>query len=95
MNIDLSAINTVATLIGSLTVIAGVLFAGYRFVDRDKRQSKLIHSIQQEQVLIVYGMQACLAGLVEIGADGPVKEAREKLDKHLNQRAHDSELEGA
>lgn len=94
MNIDLSVLNTVATLIGSVSVIAGVLFAGYKFIERDKRQTKLIHAIQKEQTIIVYGLKACLQGLTEIGADGPVETARQKLDEHLNARAHDTDIEG-
>ena len=35
-----------------------------------------------------YGIKACLQGLVEQGCDGPVHDALDKLDKHLNQKAH-------
>ena len=88
MYIDIETINAVAKLIGSLAVIGGVLIAAYKFVERDKRQSKLIKDIQTEQTRLCYGIKACLQGLAEQGCDGPVHDALDKLDKHLNQKAH-------
>ena len=88
MYIDIDTINAVAKLIGSVGVIAGVLIGLYKFIERDKRQSKLIKDIQSEQTLLCYGIRACLQGLVEQGCDGPVHDALDKLDKHLNQKAH-------
>lgn len=86
--IDIETINAVAKLIGSLGVIGGVLIGLYKFIERDKRQSKLIKDIQSEQTLLCYGIRACLQGLVEQGCDGPVHDALDKLDKHLNKAAH-------
>ena len=91
MYIDIETINAVAKLIGSVGVIAGVFIALYKFVERDKRQSKLIKDIQGEQTLLCYGIKACLQGLIEQGCDGPCKEALDKLDKHLNKAAHGEE----
>ena len=88
MYIDIEAINSIAKLIGSVGVIAGVLIGLYKFIERDKRQSKLIKDIQSEQTLLCYGIRACLQGLVEQGCDGPVHDALDKLDKHLNKAAH-------
>lgn len=88
MYIDIEIINAVAKLIGSLGVICGALIGIYKFVERDKRQSKLIKDIQGEQTLLCYGIRACLQGLIEQGCDGPCKEALDKLDKHLNKKAH-------
>lgn len=88
MYIDIESINAIAKLIGSVGIIAGVFFAAYKFVERDKRQSKLIEGIQNEQTLLCYGIRACLQGLIEQGCDGPVHDALDKLDKHLNKKAH-------
>lgn len=88
MYIDIEAINAAAKLIGSLGVIGGVLIGLYKFIERDKRQSRLIKDIQSEQTLLCYGIRACLQGLVEQGCDGPVHDALDKLDKHLNKAAH-------
>lgn len=88
MYIDIETINSLAKLIGSVGIIASVFVALYKFVERDKKQSKLIESIRTEQTLLCYGIKACLQGLVEQGCDGPVHDALDKLDKHLNQKAH-------
>ena len=33
----------------------------------------------------------CLKGLKELGCNGPVTEAIDKMEKHLNKAAHDQE----
>ena len=50
-----------------------------------------IHKINEEQCLITYGLLACLKGLQEKGCNGPVTEAINKIEKHLNKQAHDME----
>ena len=47
-----------------------------------------MHSINKEQTLLTYGILACLKGLREQGCNGPVTDAIDKIDKHLNQKAH-------
>jgi len=46
---------------------------------------------KEEQTLICYGILCCLKGLKEQGCNGPVTEALDKLEKHLNKAAHDQE----
>ena len=48
-----------------------------------------MHSINEEQTLLTYGILACLKGLRDQGCNGPVTEAINKIDKSLNQKAHD------
>lgn len=43
---------------------------------------------QEEQTLVIYGLLACLKGLAEQGCNGPVSEAIEKIEKHINKKAH-------
>ena len=50
-------------------------------------------AIQREQTMICYGVLACLKGLKEQGCNGPVTDALNKLEKHLNNAAHDVEEE--
>ena len=88
MYISADTINGLAKLLGSLTVIAGAVLAVYKFMERDRRQTKSIRDIQEEQTLLCYGIKACLQGLAEQGCDGPVHEALDKLDRHLNKKAH-------
>lgn len=44
--------------------------------------------IKEELQLLTYAVLACLKGLRENGADGPVIDAISKIEKHLNDRAH-------
>lgn len=47
-----------------------------------------IKDLKEEQTLNVYGILACLKGLQEKGCNGPVTEAINKIEKYLNQKAH-------
>lgn len=51
--------------------------------------AKDMHGINQEQTLLTYGVLACLKGLKEQGCNGPVTEAINKIEKYLNQKAHE------
>ena len=43
----------------------------------------------EELQLLTYGVLACLKGLQEKGCNGPVTEAANKIEKYINQRAHE------
>lgn len=47
-----------------------------------------IKVIRKEQCLITYCMMATLDGLTQLGANGEVTVARDKLHKHVNEQAH-------
>ena len=81
-----------AALLTALGVIGGVVLWCFRFIQRNDRQDKELVAIRKEQTLICYGILACLRGLAEQGCDGPVHEALDKLEKHLNQAAHEEEM---
>ena len=100
MYIDINTIITVAGGITATGVIGGLLIALYRFWQRPKEQEEEIQElrtahqedikkINDEQCLITYGLLACLKGLKEKGCNGPVTEAINKIEKHLNQQAHE------
>ena len=38
--------------------------------------------------LLCYGMSAALDGLIQLGANHSVPDAKDKLDKYLNKEAH-------
>lgn len=44
---------------------------------------------QKEQCVICYGLLATLDGLKQLGANGNVSDAYQRLEKHLNQSAHE------
>lgn len=46
-------------------------------------------AIHEEQTLVMYGLLACLKGLQAQGCNGPVTEAIGKIEKYINQKAHD------
>ena len=54
---------------------------------RDKHETDNT-AIQEEQTLVIYGLLACLKGLKEQGCNGSVTEAIDKIEKHINQKAH-------
>ena len=47
-----------------------------------------IRDIKKEQTILTYGILACLKGLKEQGCNGPVTEAIDTIEKHLNIKAH-------
>jgi F420-0:gamma-glutamyl ligase-like protein len=91
---------TASAVLAAIVAIITLFAKGVRWVDKQKKQDSDIESlrathntdmdsIKQEQVLIVYGLLACLKGLSEQGCDGPVTEAIQALEKHLNKEAHE------
>lgn len=90
---------TAASVLGAAGVLIGALVKIVRWMDRQKQQDGDIKALRdthnadmdamkQEQTLLVYGILACLKGLKEQGCNGPVTEAINKIEKHLNQKAH-------
>lgn len=90
MYIDLDTIKDLASAITSISVIIGVALAVYKVFQINKRQSEFIKSIEDENTLLCYGLKGALQGLIEQGCDGPCKDALSKLEKHLNQKAHET-----
>lgn len=79
------AAGLVAALIALVTYLAKI----HKWFLNQKAQEKDIKAIKRENTLMVYAMQACLDGLQQLGANHTVPAAKEKLDKYINQMAHD------
>ena len=90
---------TAAAVVGAIIALVSYFIKVYRWFDKQEKQDKDIKDIKQhheedmadirqEQRLIVYGVLACLKGLSEQGCNGPVTEAINKIDRYLNERAH-------
>lgn len=79
---------SIAAVITAITTVFGRYNKLYDFVKHQEEQDKLIKDIQDEQTLLTYGVLACLKGLKEQGCNGPVSEAINKIEKHLNEKAH-------
>ncbi len=90
MYIDLDTIKEAASAITSISVIIGVVVAVFKVFQINKKQSEFIKAIEDEQTLLCYGLRGALQGLIEQGCNGPCKDALSKLEKHLNQKAHET-----
>ena len=88
MIINPGIVTTVASVFSSLVVIFGAIFSIYRFVTHQSEQDREITKMKEEQQVVCYGVLACLRGLREQGCDGPVNDAINTLEKHLNEQAH-------
>lgn len=86
--VNSNTIISLATLLTALGAIFGVVRWCLKFVDRNDRQDEKLKAIQKEQTIICYGVMACLKGMKEQGCDGPVEEALGRLERHLNEAAH-------
>ena len=81
----IGAAGLIAAVIALVTYLAKI----HKWFLRQKAQEKDIKAIKRENTLMVYAMQACLDGLQQLGANHTVPAAKEKLDKYINQMAHD------
>lgn len=92
---------TLGTFIGVLGILVAIvggitaMLTLYKYVtnshDRVQKWDNYDEQIQRitdEQCMLTYCMMATLDGLHQLGCNGKVTEAREKLDKHINQQAH-------
>lgn len=89
MYINTGLIVEAASVLTAVSLIFGFLVWCSKFVESNKRQDRELQAIRKENTMICYGVLACLKGLKEQGCDGPVRDALNKLEKHLNSRAHD------
>ena len=91
VTINADTLITLAELLTALGVIGGVVLWCFKFVQRSRRQDEELKAIRKEQTLICYGLLACLQGLKDQGCNGPVTEAMNRIEEHLNQAAQDEE----
>ena len=93
----------IAGIIGACSVILGVVIGGYKIYDKlidrlgelERRVSapeQENHTIKKENALIIYALGACLDGLHQQGCNGEVTEAKNKINKYLNNAAHDQDV---
>jgi len=79
---------TAAAVLAAVAAIFKTYNRGYDMVKHQKDQDKNIKDILEELELVTYALQACLKGVQELGADGPVTEAIGKIQDHINKKAH-------
>ena len=79
---------TTASVITALGVILGLFITIHKWVLKQNKQDVDISSIKEEQSILTKGVLACLKGLKEQGCNGPVTEAIETIEDHINKEAH-------
>ena len=79
---------TAAAIVGAAVALAKYLKNLFGWFNKQEMQDKSIKEIKEEQTIITASILACLKGLVELGCDGVVKEQINKIESHLNNKAH-------
>ncbi len=91
---------TAAAVLTALGTLVAFFVKAVRWLDRQEAQDREltavkahheddIHALKEELTLIMYGLLAALQGLQEQGCDGPVTDAADRINKHLNKKAHE------
>lgn len=100
MFIDWHTIITAGAVLTALGAILGLVLKIHKWVIKQDDQSEQINAlkkhhnedlarVKKENTLVCYALSACLDGLQQLGANHSVPSAKEKLDKYLNQQAHE------
>ena len=74
--------------VGAAGVLLGAVIAVGGWALKIKRQQSDINDMKTENTLVCYALLACLDGLEQLGANHTVTKAKDKLEKYLNQQAH-------
>ena len=88
MTITIQSLITAAAAAAAIAALLGYYNRGFVWFRRQQSQDEDIRAIKAEQGLLTYGVLACLKGLKEQGCNGPVTEAIHKIERHLNEAAH-------
>ena len=88
MYIEWQTIITIAAVLTAIITIFSVIFAVYRWYLKQNKQDTDIKKVKEEQCVICYCLLACLDGLRQLGANGNVTDAYNKMEKHINKQAH-------
>ena len=91
MYVDVNTIIMAGSLLTAVVVIFSAIFAVYKWYLKQNQQDVEIERVKSEQCLLTYGILACLKGLKEQGCNGPVTEAIDKIEKHINKQAHNQD----
>lgn len=89
ITITTQSLITAAAVLSAILALGGAALAIYRWFLRQNKQNDEIQKIKSENTLLCYGIAAALDGLIQLGANHNVTIAKDKLDKHLNQQAHE------
>lgn len=79
---------TAAAYLGAASALVIAFVKLVRWVDKQKAQDLEISQLKKEQQELCFGMLAALDGLKQLGANGNVTKAHDRLEKHLNEQSH-------
>lgn len=99
INLDIQDVITAVAVLTAVGTLLAWLFRGHNWFLEQQNQSKKIRALEErhkadmeesneERQLICYCLVACLDGLQQLGANHSVPIARDKMEKHLNRKAH-------
>lgn len=99
IHIDVQNIITAVAVLTALGTLIAWIFKGHNWFLEQENQSKKIKALEErhkadmkesneERQLICYCLVACLDGLQQLGANHTVPIAKNKMEKHLNEKAH-------
>ncbi len=76
------------SVIASLGGLTGLVLKVHKWYLKQEEQQEQIEALKKENTLICFSLSACLDGLHQLGANHTVNDAKNRLDKYLNQQAH-------
>lgn len=100
MYIEWQTIITAGAVVSALALMLGIISKVYKWYLKQNEQNNQIaelakhhdedvRRIKEENCLVCFALSACLDGLQQLGANHTVPLAKDKLDKYLNQQAHE------
>lgn len=89
MTITFDAVIKSVAFFVSFAALLGIVWRTFKKIDEANSNREEIEKIKSEQSVICYGLLACLDGLKQLGANGNVTDAHNKLEKHINAQAHE------
>lgn len=100
MYIEWQTFITAGAVLSALGLMLGIILKVHKWYlkqesqdnhisDLKKHHEEDVHRLKEENCLVCFALSACLDGLQQLGANHTVPIAKEKLDKYLNQQAHE------
>ena len=100
MYIEWQTFITIGGVVSAIGLLLGIILKIHKWYLKQDEQTAQIEALKkhheddvkrlkEENCLICYALSACLDGLQQLGANHTVPLAKDKLDKYLNQQAHE------
>lgn len=87
IQIDQMTLTEVAAFIGMSSLIGGCILFLFKLWSRFERMERKSIYRQEDMAILFECMRGCLEGLIQNGANGPVKEALKNLNRYTDNKA--------